>query len=145
MRIIFSTVFLLFSLLSNSQNSVTGIVSDENGIPLPGANVIIEGTSTGVSTDFDGNFEITANQGQVLAISYIGYLTQYINVSGQTNINISLQLDNELEEVVVTALGFSVVRDQQGSTSSVVNTDDVIRSGETTVINALSGKASEFQ
>jgi len=142
MRILLSTVFLLFSLFSVSQNTLTGVVSDENGVPLPGANVVIDGTSTGVSTDFDGNFEIAASQGQVLAISYIGYLTQYINISSQTNLNISLQLDNELDEVVVTALGFSVVRDQQGSTSSVVNTDDVIRSGETTVINALSGKAS---
>ena len=142
MRILLSTVFLFFSLLSVGQNSLTGVVSDENGVPLPGANVVIDGTSTGVSTDFDGNFEITASQGQVLAISFIGYTTQYITVSGQSNFNISLQLDNELEEVVVTALGFAAVRDQQGSTSSVVNADDVIRSAEPTVVNALSGKAS---
>ena len=93
MRILLSTVFLLFSLLSVGQN-ITGIVSDENGVPLPGANVVIDGTSTGVSTDFDGNFEIAASQGQVLAISFIGYTTQYIIVSGQSNLNISLQLDN---------------------------------------------------
>ena len=142
MRILLSTVFLFFSLLSVGQNSLTGVVSDENGVPLPGANVVIDGTSTGVSTDFDGNFEITASQGQVLAISFIGYTTQYITVSGQSNFNISLQLDNELEEVVVTALGFAAIRDQQGSTSSVVNADDVIRSAEPTVVNALSGKAS---
>ena len=142
MRILLSTVFLFFSLLSVGQNSLTGVVSDENGVPLPGANVVIDGTSTGVSTDFDGNFEITASQGQVLAISFIGYTTQYITVSGQSNLNISLQLDNELEEVVVTALGFAAVRDQQGSTSSVVDADDVIRSAEPTVVNALSGKAS---
>ena len=142
MRILLSTVFLFFSLLSVGQNSLTGVVSDENGVPLPGANVVIDGTSTGVSTDFDGNFEITASQGQVLAISFIGYTTQYITVSGQSNLDISLQLDNELEEVVVTALGFAAVRDQQGSTSSVVNADDVIRSAEPTVVNALSGKAS---
>ena len=74
MRILLSTVFLLFSLLSVGQN-ITGIVSDENGVPLPGANVVIDGTSTGVSTDFDGNFEIAASQGQVLAISFIGYTT----------------------------------------------------------------------
>ena len=142
MRILLSSVFLLFSLFSVGQSSLTGVVSDENGVPLPGANVVIDGTSTGVSTDFDGNFEITANQGQVLAISFIGYTTEYITVSGQSNLNISLQLDNELEEVVVTALGFAAVRDQQGSTSSVVNADDVIRSAEPTVVNALSGKAS---
>ena len=142
MKKILSTVFLLFTLISFAQNSITGIVTDENGVPLPGANVIIEDTNTGVSTDFDGNFEITASQGQILAFSYIGYTTQFITAAGQSGLNISLQLDNELEEVVVTALGFAAVRDQQGSTSSVINSDDVIRSAEPTVVNALSGKAS---
>ena len=69
MKRILSTVFLLFVLLSYGQSPINGVVSDENGVPLPGANVIIENTNTGVSTDFDGNFEITASQGQVLAIS----------------------------------------------------------------------------
>ena len=142
MKKILTTVFLLFTLLSFSQGSVNGVITDENGVPLPGANVIIEDTNTGVSTDFDGNFEITVNQGEVLAISYIGYTTEYITVSGQSSINISLQLDNELEEVVVTALGFAAIRDQQGSTSSVIDSDAVIRSAEPTVVNALSGKAS---
>ena len=142
MKKILSTVFLLFALISYGQNSISGVVTDENGVPLPGANVIIEDTNTGVSTDFDGNFEITASQGQILAFSYIGYTTQYIAAAGQSSLNISLQLDNELEEVVVTALGFAAVRDQQGSTSSVINSDDVIRSAEPTVVNALSGKAS---
>ena len=142
MRLTISSVFLVFSLLLHSQSPVNGVVTDENGVPLPGANVVIEDTNTGVSTDFDGNFEITANQGQVLAFSYIGYTTQYVTVANQSGINISLQLDNELEEVVVTALGFAAVRDQQGSTSSVINSDDVIRSAEPTVVNALSGKAS---
>ena len=142
MKKILSTVFLLFALISYGQNTLSGVVLDDNGVPLPGANVIIEDTNTGVSTDFDGNFQITASQGQVLAISYIGYTTQYVTVAGQSTINISLQLDNELEEVVVTALGFAAVRDQQGSTSSVINADDVIRSAEPTVVNALSGKAS---
>ena len=103
---------------------------------------IRDSTSTGVSTDFDGNFTINANSGQVLVISYIGYNSEYITVGNQDSITVSLQLDNELEEVVVTALGFAAVRDQQGSTSSVIATDDVIRSAEPTVVNALSGKAS---
>ena len=121
MRIILSAVFLIFSLISVGQTSVSGLVSDENGVPLPGANVVIDGTSTGVSTDFDGNFQIAVNQGDVLAISFIGYTTEFITFAGQSNINVSLQLDNELEEVVVTALGFAAIRDQQGSTSSVID------------------------
>ena len=122
--------------------TISGNITDESGVPLPGANVIIEGTTTGVSTDFDGNYQIQAEQGQVLQFSYIGYTTQSIAVGSQDTINVSLQPDNQLEEVVVTSLGFTVVKDQQGSTSSVVNTQSVLRSGEPTIANALSGKAS---
>ena len=142
MKQFITTLFLFSSLVLFGQGGISGVVLDENGGPLPGANVGIENTSTGVSTDFDGNFTINANSGQVLVISYIGYNSEYITVGNQDSITVSLQLDNELEEVVVTALGFAAVRDQQGSTSSVIATDDVIRSAEPTVVNALSGKAS---
>ena len=140
-RTIISLCLILFAVVSNAQ-SITGNVTDESGVPLPGANVIIEGTSTGVSTDFDGNFQIQAEAGQVLQISYIGYTTLNVTVADQDTINVSLQPSNELEEVIVTSLGFTVVKDQQGSTSSVVNTQSVLRSGEPTIANALSGKAS---
>ncbi len=142
MKQFITTLFLFSSLVLFGQGGISGVVLDENGGPLPGANVVIENTSTGVSTDFDGNFTINANSGAVLVISYIGYTSEYITVGNQDSITVSLQLDNELEEVVVTALGFAAVRDQQGSTSSVIATDDVIRSAEPTVVNALSGKAS---
>ena len=142
MKQFITTLFLFSSLVLFGQGGISGVVLDENGGPLPGANVVIENTSTGVSTDFDGNFTINANSGEVLVISYIGYTSEYVTVGNQDSITVSLQLDNELEEVVVTALGFAAVRDQQGSTSSVIATDDVIRSAEPTVVNALSGKAS---
>ncbi len=142
MKQFITTLFLFSSIVLFGQGGVNGVVLDENGGPLPGANVIIENTSTGVSTDFDGNFTINASSGDVLVISYIGYTSEYITVGNQDSITVSLQLDNELEEVVVTALGFAAVRDQQGSTSSVIATDDVVRSAEPTVVNALSGKAS---
>ena len=142
MKQFITTLFLFSSVVLFGQGGVNGVVLDENGGPLPGANVIIENTSTGVSTDFDGNFTINASSGDVLVISYIGYTSEYITVGNQDSITVSLELDNELEEVVVTALGFAAVRDQQGSTSSVIATDDVVRSAEPTVVNALSGKAS---
>ncbi|MDA9187833.1 carboxypeptidase-like regulatory domain-containing protein, partial [Flavobacteriaceae bacterium] len=140
-RTIISLFLILFAVVANAQ-SITGNVTDESGVPLPGANVLIEGTSTGVSTDFDGNFQIQAEAGQVLQISYIGYTTLNVTLADQDTINVSLQPSNELEEVIVTSLGFTVVKDQQGSTSSVVNTQSVLRSGEPTIANALSGKAS---
>ncbi len=134
--------FGLFAQQIYSQTTVRGNITDESGVPLPGANVIIEGTSTGVSTDFDGNYQIQAEQGQVLQFSYIGYSTQRITVGNQDTIDVQLQPDNQLEEVIVTSLGFTVVKDQQGSTSSAINTQSVLRSGEPTIANALSGKAS---
>jgi TonB-linked SusC/RagA family outer membrane protein len=140
-RAVFSLCLILFAVVAHAQN-ISGNITDESGVPLPGANVIIEGTSTGVSTDFDGNFQIQAQAGQVLQISFIGYTTENVTVGDQDVINISLQPSNELEEVIVTSLGFTVVKDQQGSTSSVVNTQSVLRSGEPTIANALSGKAS---
>ena len=134
----------LFAQQAFSQ-TISGNVTDEAGVPLPGANVIIEGTSTGVSTDFDGNFQIQVEQGQKLQFSFIGYMTKNITVEGQDTINTSLEPDNQLEEVVVTSLGFKVLRDQQGSTSSVVSTNAVVRSGEPTLLNSLSGKAAGVQ
>ena len=145
-RLILSLCFCLslFAQQAFSQ-TISGNVTDEAGVPLPAANVIIEGTSTGVSTDFDGNFQIQVEQGQVLQFSFIGYMTKNITLEGQDTINISLEPDNQLEEVVVTSLGFKVLRDQQGSTSSVVSTNAVVRSGEPTLLNSLSGKAAGVQ
>lgn len=135
-------VFLFSSAITFAQKTVTGTVSDNNGAPLPGATVIVENTTQGVSTDFDGNFEISVAEGAVLVVSYVGYKTTKVKVGVQNNYSIALELDNALEAVVVTALGFTVNRDEQGSTSSVVQTEQVVRSGEATIANALSGKAS---
>ena len=64
-------VSLTFSLAATAQQ-ITGSVSDDNGIPLPGASIVIEGTSDGTTTNFDGNFTIDASQGSTLVISYVG-------------------------------------------------------------------------
>ena len=111
-------VFLLFSLLSVGQN-ITGIVSDENGVPLPGANVVIDGTSTGVSTDFDGNFEILLKIGDKIQISYIGKKTIELPIL-TSPISIYLETDlNELDEVTVSVGYFDISeKDLSGSTCS---------------------------
>ena len=87
------------------QQSISGSISNEDG-PLPGATVVVQGTSNGVSTDFDGNFSIQASAGDVLEVSYVGFQTQLITVSAnQDTIAAVLAPDNELEEVVVTGYG----------------------------------------
>ena len=87
------------------QQTVSGSVSDQDG-PLPGATVVVQGTDNGVTTDFDGNFSIQANEGDVLELSYVGFETQTFTISAnQDSISVVLQTDNELEEVVVTGYG----------------------------------------
>jgi len=99
---------MLFICISAfAQEKRQGVVTAaEDGLPLPGVNVIIAGTSTGASTDFDGNFQIQAKEGDILQFSYVGYLTQLIPVTSQTAYNIALAVDaNALEEVVVVGYG----------------------------------------
>ncbi len=99
---------LIISLQINAQEKeITGTVSDNNGLPLPGATITIKGTSMGTSTDFDGNYSIRAHLGDVLTFAYVGYAIQEIKVGKNNTINVSLHADNYLEEVVVTAYGTS--------------------------------------
>ncbi|UNY97734.1 TonB-dependent receptor [Zhouia spongiae] len=101
----FALLFLATGMYAQ-EKELTGIVADESGTPLPGATVLIEGTSKGTQTDFDGNFIITADQTDVLIISYVGYITQTIKVAGQIRFNIVLKVNtNTLDEVVVTGYG----------------------------------------
>lgn len=101
-------------------NNVTGTVMDETGMPLPGANIIVQGTSTGTQTDFDGNFIIEAAPGDVLLISYIGYVTEEIPVGQEDNYQVTLTPDAAaLEEVVVVGYGTQKKSVNTGAISSV--------------------------
>ncbi len=82
------------------QEPVTGKVLDEDGEPLPGASIVVKGTSTGTTTDFDGNYSINASAGDVLVVSYIGFTTKEVAVNGST-INVTLIAGVELSEAIV--------------------------------------------
>lgn len=108
MRKLFTSLlfFMLSIVLAQAQDkTITGTVFDENGMPLPGASVLIKGTTKGVATDFDGNYSITANSGDILSFTYVGYATQEIEIKGQTNINVTLEPDNSLDEIVLVSFG----------------------------------------
>lgn len=90
---------------------VKGIVKDNFGEPVIGANVTEKGTTNGMITDLDGNFSLTVQKNATLVISYIGYVTQEIAIKGNTNLNITLKEDSKaLEEVVV--IGYGTARKQ---------------------------------
>jgi len=100
---------LILSMITSAfsqEKTISGVVSDQSGLPLPGATVLIKGTTTGTSTDFDGNYTINVSQGETLIISFVGYSTQEITVGTSNTINVQLAESAEaLEEVVVTAQG----------------------------------------
>ncbi|MFT6934793.1 MAG: hypothetical protein ACJAUQ_001183, partial [Maribacter sp.] len=93
--------------LLNEQQTVSGMVVDETGVPLPGASVLEKGTTNGSITDFDGNFIIDlAGSNAVLAVSYLGYTTQEVSLNGRTSITVQLEPDaTQLEDVVVVGYG----------------------------------------
>jgi len=102
------------------QNSISGTITDDLGNPLPGANVIEKGTTNGVQTDFDGNFTMQVANDAILVISYVGFATEEIPVSGESKFNVQLKPSSEgLDEVVV--IGYGTVRksDLTGSVSSI--------------------------
>ena len=105
------------------QKSVSGTILDETGGPLPGATVLVDGTNRGVTTDFDGNFSIQVSEGETLIVSYVGYADQSIPVGSQDSYSATLSPVNELEEVVVTALGIERESKSLGYSVSRVDTE----------------------
>ena len=102
-------LFLLFlSIGAFAQQSVSGLITDSSGTPLPGVNVIIQGTNIGVSSDFDGNYQINVDNGQILVFSYIGYDSVELTVNGANQDVKMTESDSELDEVVV--IGYGTVR-----------------------------------
>lgn len=117
---------LLLSPLSIwAQEQVSGTVTDENGAPLPGATVLVEETNQGTTTDFDGNYQINAAQGQTLVFSYVGYESQSVAIGTSPSINMQLLAANELEGVIVTALGIEREAKALGYAVSKIDNDNL--------------------
>ena len=131
---------LTFSLSAVAQQ-ITGSVSDDSGIPLPGASVVVQGTSQGTTTDFDGNFSIETPQGSTLVISYVGYDSQLI-VVGSSPINVQLSSDNALDEVVVTALGLTREKKSLGYSVTEVDGDEINSVKDNNIASSLMGKVA---
>src|SRR5690606_34295455 len=122
--------------------TVTGLVTDSSGVPLPGVAVIVEGTTTGTSTDFDGNYSIgDIASGDRLSFSYIGMITQTVSVGQRRVIDISLQQSFEsLEEVVVVGYGVQKKALTTGANLNVKG-EDIAGLNTSTAMEALQGVA----
>ncbi|MDB4023893.1 SusC/RagA family TonB-linked outer membrane protein [Flavobacteriaceae bacterium] len=138
-----SSFLLVFAFgFSVQAQSISGTVTDENGVPLPGATVLVEGTQNGVSTDFDGNYSINASSGDTLVFSFVGYSNQSVVVGSSATVNVSLQPDNALSEVVVTALGVKRNVKAVGYSITQVGGEELSDNKTTNAINALQGKVA---
>ncbi|MCZ8215175.1 MAG: carboxypeptidase-like regulatory domain-containing protein, partial [Cyclobacteriaceae bacterium] len=141
---------MLFMLVSvrAQERTVTGrVTSTEDGSPLPGVNVVIKGTTNGTVTDANGNYKLsTPSSGGALIFSFVGLQTQEIEIGDRTVVDISLALDvTQLTEVVVTAGGIAQNKRDLGYAIQSVNSEAVVESRQSNLLNGLSGKAAGVQ
>ncbi len=139
---LFSMVFLLLSTMVFSQRTVTGTVTDEDGLGLPGVSILETGTTNGTITDLDGAYSITVDEGASITLSFVGYTTQTIEVGNQNTIDLAMTPDAEiLEEIVVTGYSTQRERDITGAVA-VVKSDELNEITATSVSQKLEGKVT---
>ncbi len=132
-------------LYAQALRVITGHVMDANGDPLPGASVILKGTTTGTVTDAKGAFKLSIPDTghDTLVVSFVGYESVTVPVGLDNVYDVRLPLANRrLNEVIVTSLGFKVKKDESATTSSTVSSEEIVHSGEPLVLNALGARAS---
>ena len=121
--------------------TVNGVVQDATGMPIPGANVLVKGTTNGVQTDFDGKFQIKAASGQILVFSYLGMKS--LERPASANMTVKLADDSvQLEGVVVTAFGIKRQKRELGYATTTVSSKDLTEVTNTNVFESLSGKVA---
>ncbi|WP_373517514.1 SusC/RagA family TonB-linked outer membrane protein [Pricia sp.] len=126
------------------EKTITGTVTAAaDGTPLPGVNVLVQGTTNGTQTDFDGNYAIDATEADILVFSYIGTKSQSINVGASSTIDVILVEDaSQLDEVVVTALGLERQEKSLTYANQQVDTDELTKARSVNVLEGLSGKVA---
>ena len=128
------------------EKTISGTVSDNSGMPLPGVNIIVKGTTNGTQTDFDGNYSISASTGDVLTFTYVGQKTVEQTVGASNTIDVTMEEDAAmLDEVVVTAQGIKREKKALGYAVSEVSAEELEQRTEGDVARVLSGKASGVQ
>lgn len=139
--LLLSWVFSLCCSLCFAQAEVKGTVTSSQGTQLPGVSILIKNTNQGTITDQNGQYAISAGESAVLVFSFIGFEAQEIPVNGRKTINVVLKEDfQNLEEVVVTAIGIKQQKRRLGFTTQEVNTEQLANSRTMNLGNALSGQ-----
>ena len=142
MKKAFLVVLMLSSSLIFAQDTISGSVSDADNNPIPGATIVVEGTNTGVVTDFDGNYQINASTGDQLTFSSLGFGSQTITVGNQNQINVTLMSSVDiLDEVVVSGYQTQQRRSLSGAIGTV-DTDEAFKTQVTNAAEALQGRVA---
>nr|WP_288931689.1 TonB-dependent receptor [uncultured Allomuricauda sp.] len=117
---------LCMSFSFAQEKTVSGNVTDETGLPLPGVSIVVVGTTNGTQTDFDGNFSIAVSEGEVLRFSYIGQKTVERTVGASATLNVQMVADAQaLEEVIVTGQGSGIARRKLSTTVDVLDAEEI--------------------
>ena len=142
----FVLMFLGMTTAFSQEKTISGTVaSAADGLPLPGVNVLIVGTTRGVQTDFDGNYSIRASQGEVLQFSFIGFTNVRVTIGSSSTVDVKMQEDvAALDEVIVVAYGTTTKEAFTGS-ASVISSEELLNRNVTSPIAALEGKATGVQ
>ena len=142
--IVFFLLLMGSYTLSAQGKTVSGTVtSKSDGAPLPGVSVVIQGTTKGTETDFDGKYTIEVSTGDVLTFSFIGMKTVSITIGESNTYDVALEEDTaSLDEVVVTALGIKRQKKSLTYATQKVSTDEIVKARPLNVVNSLSGKVS---
>ncbi|MGS2761876.1 SusC/RagA family TonB-linked outer membrane protein [Sinomicrobium sp. M5D2P9] len=123
------------------EKTVEGTVIDDKGTPLPGVNILVKGKPKGTSTDFDGNYELSVTEDDVITFSYVGFISQEVAVSGKTRIDVTMQEDaQQLDEVVITGYSAQDKKSLTGAISTITSEDMENVHGGATVSSGLAGK-----
>ena len=141
----FVSMLILLSSAMSAQETISGTITDENGVPLPGATIVVVETNDGTTTDFDGNYSINVSEGQTILLSYVGYETLTLKVSDDSNFDISLKQSGALDEIVVTALGISREKKSLGYSVTEVDGDNVNTIKDNNLASSLTGKVAGLQ
>ena len=140
---VFSIVFTIN--VQAQEKSISGTVTSKlDGTTLPGVSVVVQGTTKGTETDFDGKYTIKASVGEILSFSSLGMKTKTVTVTGSTTtLNVVLEDDaSQLDEIVITALGIKKSRKSLTYAAQDIKSDELSRVKQTNPINSLSGKVS---
>ena len=120
LKLLLLAFMVIFASFASAQDITSGILTDEQNMPIPGVNILVKGTTKGTLTDFDGKYTISASDGDVLIFSYIGYTTVEVKFTGQSLLDVQLLEDTaKLGEVVVIGYGDVKRRDLTGAVASL--------------------------